>query len=800
MMSKYLVETSEPCPFEKARWIAPRDGENVQNLYFRARVRFELSRLPEKPILHIGAESYYILYVNGIETGRGPARGTHRCNYFDSYDLSTLLRPGANSIAVLVQCMNYDTFIAAPARPGLIAELKGLAASGSDWEINAARDWRRDTQSYSWQAGHSEWHDLRLEPANWTTGGVAATWSAALEIPDSDGIYTKKMLPRAIPALAEKMIYPVDIPSISQVPAAADLDAIEIFTLMNQEPHSASPEKRVTGLTSLLTGHEAAARIEPDSEHSGISLILDFGAEIAGRFELEVTAPEGCVIDICHNESVKDDRLAMKHIMEQYHFADRYITRSGRQIVGNSVHERGFKMVQLVFRNFSSPVTIHRVKAIAVRYPFVRRGTFNCDDLQLNRIWDVCVETLECCTTDVFTDCPWRERAFWVNDLIVENITSLQAFGASAVHRRAFRLAFSEAREGGILPGVCPCPKDADNLVLVPTNLLIVLMLRDYFMYTDDRELLKELMSRVILILETFHTWEDEHGLILPPEKYWNFFHWSFELNEISLNGKLTSLLNCLYVTAMKTVVELAGITGESLDRGQYEARIQKTAGNLVPCFFKADEKRLADWVDQHGRSAHSSQLAHAFALLSGEFSPANRIDFAAALSDVQLLMPEMYLHFFIFHAMRLCGKNAEALARIRKYWGGMVKTGHPTLWEANIHQHGKDAFGGDGSLCHGFAASPIDFLQTVVLGVEPLTPGFATFAVAPESLDIGFAEGRIPTPHGNIFIRWTRKEDHLDVELNVPQGTVGQTAGPRNYPAGTHHFKLKTRSSDRHA
>jgi hypothetical protein len=796
-MSKYLVNTFEQRPYEYGRWIAPRDSEDVQNLYFRARVQFELLELPEKSILHICAESYYVLYVNGIEVGRGPARGTHMHNYYDSYDVSSLLRPGKNVIAALVQCMNYDTFIAAPAQPGLIAELDGIVASNSAWEINMAGDWRRDVQSYSWQAGHSEWHDLRLEPEGWTTGRDSAAWSAAWEIPKSHRICAKKLLPRTVPALREKTIYPVDIPAVSRVPAIDELNAIEIFSLMNKEPHSAPLEKQITGLESLLTGQDACARIEPASDNSGITVIFDFGAEIAGRFEMDLTTPEGCIIDICHNESVKDDRLAVKHILEQYHFVDRYILRSGRQRIGNYVHERGFKMVQIVLRNFTSPVIINQVKAIDARYPFVRRGSFNCDDLLLNRIWDACCETLECCTTDVFTDCPWRERAFWVNDLIVENVTSLQAFGVSAVHRRAFRLAFSDAREGGIIPGVCPCPEDADNLVLVPTNLLIVLMLKDYFMYSNDKELLKELMPHVISILETFSKWEDEHGFILPPDKYWNFFDWSFELNRVSLNGKLTSLLSCLYITAMKTVIKLAEITGEKIDGAKYEARIQKTSGNLEKHFFKEDEKCLADWMDDNGRSAHSSQLAHAFALLSGECSPANRKYFENALSDDKLLMPEMYLHFFIFHAMRLCGKNAEALERIRKYWGDIVKTGHPTIWEAGIHEHGKEAFGGDGSLCHGFAASPIDFLQTVILGIEPLTPGFDTFTVAPEPLDLGFAEGRIPTPHGNIFMRWVRENNHLNIELKVPEGAVAKTTDENSYATGAHNFKLKIKDRD---
>jgi hypothetical protein len=790
-MSEYLVNTFEPSPFRHGKWIATQNSNDIQNYYFRARAQFELSEIPEKSVLHICAESYYLLYVNGVEIGRGPARGTHTHNYYDSYEVASLLRSGNNIIAVLVQCMNYDTFVAAPAQPGVIVELNGIVASNATWEVNNANDWRRDVESYSVQVGHSEWRDLRLEPLGWTTANDSGTWESAWEIPKSSKVYIKKLLPRAIPALTPQIIYPVDIPVVAGVPATADLDAIEISALMNKEPYSAPNKKQITGLTTLMTGQEACARIEPVSDNSGVTFIFDFNAEIAGRFELDLTAPEGCVVDICYNESIKDDRLAIKHSQDSYHFVDRYILREGRQKIGNSVYDRGFKMVQIALRNFSAPIEIHQVRAIDNRYPFVRRASFNCDDLLLNRIWDACSETLEACTTDVFTDCPWRERAFWVNDLIVENKTSLQAFGEAEVHRRAFRLALSEASEDGIFPGVCPCPEGADYLVLVPTNLFIILMLKDYLVYSNDKELIKELMPNITFILETFSKWEDEHGFIFPDKKYWNFFDWGFEINGVSLNGRLTSLLSYLYIMAMKAIVKLTELTDEEVDCAKYQARIKNTSRSLEKCFFNENAKLLADWLEDGKYSESSSQLAHAFALLSEECSSENRKYFEDALGNENILMPEMYLHYFVFQAMRLCGKEQIALDRIRKYWGDIVKTGSPTIWEAGIHEHGKDAFGGDGSLCHGFATSPIDFFQTAILGVEPLTPGFATFTVNPIALDLNFAEGRVPTPHGNIFIRWERENSYLKIELKVPAGTVGKTIDGNSYAAGTHNFKL---------
>ena len=791
-MSKYLIHSEAQNPCKTAKWIAPKNSSKSQNFYFRTRTKFELSKIPEKSALHICAESYYLLYINGIEVGRGPARGTHTHNYYDSYEVASLLKPGNNVIAALVQCMNYDTFIAAPAQPGVIIALDSTAVSNSTWEIQTAKDWRSDVDPFTFQVGASEWHDLRLEPIKWTIGKDSTTWKSAWEIPNTNKIYTKKLLPRDLPALAERTFYPTDIPITASVPANTDLEASNISAIMNKESYSVLNENQITGLATLLTGQAACTQIKPGPDPFGATFVVDFDTEITGRFEMDLTAPEGTVVDICYNETLKGDRLAVQHAQESYHFTDRYILREGQQKIGNSIFDRGFKMVQIVVRNFNAPIKIHQIKAIDNRYPFVERSSFHCNDLLLNQIWDACCLTLESCTTDIFTDCPWRERAFWVNDLIVENKTSLQAFGASEIHRRAFRLAFSDSHTDGLIPGVCPGPAENDENILLPTNLFIILMLKDYFMYSHDTELIKEFMPNIISILEIFSSWEDQNGIIVPPTKYWNFLDWSFEMNKAPLQGKITSLLSYLYIIAMKTIVKLAEMTNEKVDLVKYQARIKKTSSNLEKHFFKKSEKRLADWLDGKKGSDHSSQLAHAFALLSGECSPINRHNFEDALDDKNLLMPELYLHYFIFHAMKHCGKETSALKRIRKYWGDIIKTGSPTIWEAGVYEHGKNAFGGDGSLCHGFATSPIDFFQTVILGIEPLLPGFENFKVEPQALGLNSAEGRIPTPHGNIFIKWEQKNDHLKIRLKVPAGTVAKTKNGNCYATGTHDFNLE--------
>ncbi|MEI8078548.1 MAG: alpha-L-rhamnosidase C-terminal domain-containing protein [bacterium] len=770
-------------------WLAPTEVSNEPNCYFRA-VKILHDEKPTS--IAIAAESYYILYVNGKTVGRGPARGTRRHNYFDTYELAEFICPGKNVIAVLVYCMNIPTFIAVPSQPAFSIRLDGQAQPPPHWQVSTATDWRKDTPICTMQTGFAEWRDLRLEPVGWLLGEGTDQWPVAVAIPAGRAIYSKKLLPRDIPRLRETVFSPVNIPLTAAVPRTDNLDANEIATVLTEEEHFALPPERLKGFNEWMVGDRPEVTLLPGTDGEGIVLLFDFGVEVIGRFELDITGQAGAVIDLCHDEAMVNHRLSAVH--GSYNFADRYILRAGRQVIGNTINERGFSMVQAAFRNFNQPLVIHSVRAVKAVYPYLNRGTFRCDDFMLNRLWDACGETLSTCSTDTFIDCPWRERAFWVNDLIVENKTSLEFFGASAIHRHAFRMVFSDARDNGLIPGVCPCPDEHGSLIFPATNLFMPLMLRDYLLYSGDRALITELLPQLFKIFDVFEAWFNADSLLVPPDKLWNFFDWSFGMTDIALNGKNTALLNYLYVLAINTAIELVSLSGTALEVAKYRARAASTAASTNRQFFKTGENRLADWLEPDGSpSIHSSQLAHALALLSGQVPADRRNAIEFALNDHRLLAPELYLSFFVFQAMRRCGQEAAALERIRKYWGPIVASGSPTIWEAGVHGQGKAAFDGNASLCHGFATAPVDFLQTVILGVEPLKPGFAEFRLAPRPCGLKFAHGRIPTPTGNIQVRWEARGNELRVDLNVPPGTQALCDDGRVFAAGQHQLALNT-------
>ncbi len=81
----------------QAHWIWTDQDDKLaeRNRFVRFRRRFAWNG--GKAVLHITADSRYILYVNGEYRGQGPARGWPQYYQYDSYDLTSYLREGENT-------------------------------------------------------------------------------------------------------------------------------------------------------------------------------------------------------------------------------------------------------------------------------------------------------------------------------------------------------------------------------------------------------------------------------------------------------------------------------------------------------------------------------------------------------------------------------------------------------------------------------------------------------------------------------------------------------------------------------
>ena len=382
--------------------------------------------------------------------------------------------------------------------------------------------------------------------------------------------------------------------------------------------------------------------------------------------------------------------------------------------------------------------------------------------------------------------------------MLVENRTSLCCFGDYRLTRHALALAFDEQAEDDLITSSCPGRRGSPFAVILSANLTLALVLQDYWLYSGDAATVRRHYPRLKRIMARFRSWLTPDGALSPPADYWNFFDWSYELNGTIFTGRRSSLLNCLYLLAMRAMGRLAPVAGEKPEWD--ERALQHLSDQTRHAFWRPELGCLVDGEECDAspevlkalgipeaphREQPISRLPHAFALLAG-MEPVT--DYLPSVLDEHLLTPDFYYLFFLLEAMAECGKPGVALRNIRNYWSQVVESGSPTIWEAGVHCPGKAAFGGSASLCHGFSTAPAAFLQRVGLGVTPLEPGFRRFRFAPQLPELRFAQGRVPTPYGAIRASWRCENGEFHAELAVPSGCVASTPAGE-FPSGLHRF-----------
>jgi len=120
--------TTEHAP---ARFVWTDAHGDGRNLYACFRRSFTVPRVPHTALLHLFADTFYNLFVNGAFVHCGPVRFDPRAPCFDTIDLAAHLRPGINTLAVLVNSFQHKTYkaIAPGSSPGAPSQLTATHAS-----------------------------------------------------------------------------------------------------------------------------------------------------------------------------------------------------------------------------------------------------------------------------------------------------------------------------------------------------------------------------------------------------------------------------------------------------------------------------------------------------------------------------------------------------------------------------------------------------------------------------------------------------------------------------------------------
>lgn len=818
----------------------PARRDDGTNRWFLFRREVELPAQPETASLTLTVDGRYQLFVNGARVGRGPARCDPLHQRTDTHDIRPCLHAGANAIGVLIHVYGVDTaWYQAVKKQWQVIFGDGAfycdgqircgattidVISDTTWRCQECDAWQRDAPRTGWGQGFIEIVDGNRLPTGWAEPGFDdREWDAVQVLsigggpPDSllGGLKVEPfptLIPRAIPFLAESPVAPQRVLACYGVVPEPSLPVDE---RLYGEQLEAAPAGAVKSPEAMLTPGDGAT-IMATSDARDVAVLLDFGRIHSGYPFIEVDARGGEIIEVAvaegipgewDAESARQPRIDRERAHGAHLF--RYVARPGRQRF-EAFEWTAVRYMQVTVRNAPAGLAIVHVGSTFTRYPVEERGRFECSDAFLTRLWEISRYTLQQCMHDGWEDCPGREQRQWLGDATVEFLVGQAAFGPSvnALNRQFLHHAAESQRPDGLTQMFAPGDHHTDAMVIPDWTLQWILNAELHYLYTADLETIAAIFPSIQKALAWFARHIGGHDVVadLP---HWHFHDWA----AVGRHGEATTL-NAQLAGTFRAAARLARALEAQRSAREYEQRADRIAAALVDRAWDPERGVYVDTIDPATgvRDRRVSQHANAAMILWGQAPEARwpsmlkwitdpqRLVFTAAPPIVprggdfdaerHVVLANTFYSHFVYRALSAAGRFDLVLALMRERYGPMLARGATTLWES---------FDPTASLCHGFSTTPLYQLSTELVGVQPTSPGFATFRLAPQLGDCSFAKGVFPTVRGDIAVAWDVRGADLAVEVSVPDGCEGELIPPQGYrltdtsahlAPGRHHLR----------
>ncbi|MCQ2448885.1 MAG: alpha-L-rhamnosidase [Clostridia bacterium] len=495
-----------------------------------------------------------------------------------------------------------------------------------------------------------------------------------------------------------------------------------------------------------------------DGEHA--SVILDFGVELHGglriiNFDCTYSLINETrifpMVRLTFGESLAEAKSTLGDRNASNNHSVRQMEVVVPQLSDQMWGQTGFRFVKVELLTPESELQIKTLVAVSIMHDYEYKGSFECDDERINRIYETAAYTCHLCLQNMVWDGIKRDRLVWIGDMMPETMTVHNIFGTVPVVEKS--LDFS--RETTKLPRWM---NDIPSY-----SMWWIMILRDWYMASGDKVFLERQMDYLKKLLLQLGERVNSDGTVRFHE--WNILDWPSNDNMHFLNG-IYSLMKM------------------SLISGAYLLRVFGDEETALWC------EECAYHITTDGETGDLKQVA-AFMSLGEMLDKDKAAEQILKGGDTGL---STFLSYFLFKALSIAGHDEEAISMLRSYYGYMLDKGATSFWEdfqkewaegsGNIYEtpaeglkdihrdYGRYCYVGlIHSYCHGWSSGPVPYLAERVLGVNIVEPGCKTLEIKPHLGGLKWVKGTFPTPYGPVKIHHTVKADGtVDTKVDAPQ------------------------------
>jgi alpha-L-rhamnosidase len=334
--------------------------------------------------------------------------------------------------------------------------------------------------------------------------------------------------------------------------------------------------------------------------------------------------------------------------------------------------------------------------------------TYNFHDEELNKIHETGVKTLKACMQSVFEDGPKRDRRLWLGDLHLQAKVNYQTYRNNDLVKRCLYLfAGLPTEEGKVSANLFIDPRILpDDTYLFDYSLFFVNTLWDYVEETADKEALEDLYTTARKQIELAYKQVNENHVLEEGDGWWAFVDWNEGINK-------QTACHGILMYSLKAMIKLAQVADNVADEQKFK--------NMYTALKEAANKYLlletGDYIS--GPSQQLNLHAQLWMILGGAVEGTQATELMARWRENQAVheISTPYMMHYYIEALITSGNKDTALSEIRRYWGGMIKEGADTFWEAyKPNEAGFSPYGDViiNSYCHAWSCTPTILLNRI--------------------------------------------------------------------------------------
>ncbi|MBQ6036802.1 MAG: family 78 glycoside hydrolase catalytic domain, partial [Lachnospiraceae bacterium] len=523
--------------------------------------------------------------------------------------------------------------------------------------------------------------------------------------------------------------------------------------------------------------------------------VIDFGQNLAGFTELKVTAKAGQKITLWHGETLDENG---NFTQKNFDPGDRnksgitqkleYICKDGFNVWHPRFTIFGFRYAKV---ETDADLSDAQFTAVAVYSHIPQTGFFECGNEDVNRLFSNSLWSMRSNFVDIPTDCPTRERAGWTGDAQVFSPTAVLLADCYSVLKKWLGECRLAQNKDGLVQNIAPVNNSGsmisnmlqgsagwgDACVIVPWVL--------YNAY-HRKEILEEnygMMKKWMAFVGKRAKKTRLSNLKNPYRRYlvdqgFHFGEWcqpdvdNMASMKTAMMHGMPEVATAYYFRSADLMAKIAKILGKEEDAGKY-ASIAEGAKNAYRFTCTKDGKIESGRMCEYVRPVAFGLLEGAEAQKASDDLNAlvvkNGYHLNTGFLSTPDLLPVLSDHGHADTAYSLL------LQEDKPGWLYAVKKGATTVWET------WDGVREDGtvhdSLNHYSYGAVTGWLFTGALGIR-LDRGHVSFMPHPDPRLI-FAKGHVNTVFGTVGAEWRYEDGVCRYAFTVPFGQTAKVVLP---------------------